>query len=102
MHGIFISALLATAIWLLCPTPANAAELLIAVLQDKEGKTSLHKITLIDGACTQLLTNFREQAKNDRPISLTLPQPDFFGTVIEAHCVMRDGSKQSFKAGKPS
>jgi len=56
--------------------PANAAELLIAVLQDKEGKTSLHKITLIDGACTQMLTNFRGQAENDRPIWPTLPQGD--------------------------
>jgi hypothetical protein len=102
MHGLFISTLLATAISLLCPMPANAAEVLLAVLQDKEGKTSLHKITLIDGACIQLLTNFREQAKNDRPIWLTLPQPDFTGMVIEAHCIMPDGSKQNFKAGRPS
>ena len=45
--------LLATAIWFLCPTPANAAEILIAVLQDKEGKTSLHKVTVVAGRVPQ-------------------------------------------------
>jgi hypothetical protein len=63
MPGILISALLGTAIGLLCATPGNAAEILLAVLQDREGKTSFHKVTLIDGACTQLLTDFREASK---------------------------------------
>jgi hypothetical protein len=75
---------------------------IIAVMQDKKGEKSLHRVTLIDGACIQLLTNFRKQAENNRPIWLTLPKPDFTGMVIEAHCVMPDGSKQQFKAGRPS
>jgi hypothetical protein len=85
--------LLTTTIWFAVPDAG------------KSGRTPSRGLAgqgLIDGACTQLLTDFREQAKNDRPIWLTLPQPDFTGTVIEAHCVMPDGAKQSFEAGRPS
>jgi hypothetical protein len=49
-----------------------------------------------------MLADFREQAKNNRPIWLTLLLPDYTGMVIEAYCIMPDGSKQSFKAGEPS
>ena len=81
---------------------AHATEILLAVMHESGKKPELHKVNLKDGACIQLLANFREQAKNNRPIWLTLPQPDYTGMVIEAYCIMPDGSKQSFTAGEPS
>jgi len=91
------------ALSVLCAAPgAHATETLLAVMRANNGKLELHQANLKDGFCTQLLANFEEQAKNDQPIWLTLPAPDFTGMVIEAHCVMPDGSKRSFKAGKPS
>ena|SRR5215472_3752779 len=80
----------------------HASEILLAVMLNDKNAPELHKITLIDGACTKLLCDFQEQAQNNRPIWLTLPGPTFTGRIVEAHCIMPDGSKRSFKAGKPS
>jgi hypothetical protein len=72
---------------------AHPAEIFVAVMQDTAGKTSIHHQSLKDGACVQLLTRFGEQAKNGLPIMLTFEEsPQFTGKVVEAHCVMPDGS----------
>jgi hypothetical protein len=75
---------------------AHANEVLIAVLRAENGELQIHQVTLIDNACVGLLASFREKQENHRPIWLTLPNPEFNGMVIEAYCVMPDGSKQSF------
>jgi len=77
---------------------ARATEVLIAVMNDEAGKTTIHQVNLKDTYCVTLINKFKEQAKNSNPISLTLPNPDFTGTVIEAYCIMPDGSRLTFKA----
>jgi hypothetical protein len=78
---------------------AHAAEVLITVMQDEAGRHSIHQVSLKDGYCVELVTRFNKQAKNGLPVTLTLPEPDFTGVVIEAHCVMPDGSAGAeFKA----
>jgi mevalonate kinase len=79
---------------------ARATEILFAVMNDSAGKTSIHQVNLRDGYCVALVNKFNEQAKqNTTPITLTLPSPTFTGTVIEAYCIMPDGSTNpTFKA----
>jgi len=80
------------AVLFLATGTAHAAETLITVMYDEAGKNSIHKINLKDGYCVELVTKFTEQAKNGLPVTLTLPAPTFTGTVIDAYCVMPDGS----------
>ena len=78
---------------------ARATEVLIAVMNDDAGKTTIHQVNLKDTYCVALVNKFHEDAKNGKPITLTLPNPTFTGIVVEAHCVMPDGSiKPTFKA----
>src|SRR5262249_45756810 len=77
----------------------HASEILLAVMLNDKNAPELHKITLIDGACTKLLCDFQEQA---RPIWLTLPGPTFTGRIVVDRGNMPDGSKRRVKAGKPS
>jgi hypothetical protein len=84
-------------------TYANAAlsaEILFAVMSDEAGKVAVHTVNLKDGYCVALVKKFIEDAKKGTtPITLTLPNPTFTGTVIEAYCVMPDGSTNpTFKA----
>jgi hypothetical protein len=72
--------------------PAQATEVLIAAMVDDHGLTSGHQVNLKDTFCVSLVNRFIEQAKNGRPVTLTLPEPDFTGRVLEAYCVMPDGS----------
>jgi hypothetical protein len=78
---------------------AHGAELLIALMQDEAGRRTIHQASLKDGYCVELVTRFGKQAKNGLPVTLTLPEPDFTGIVVEAYCVMPDGSTGArFKA----
>jgi hypothetical protein len=79
---------------------ARATEILFAVMNDSAGKAAVHTINLKDGYCVALVKKFIEDAKKGTtPITLTLPNPTFTGTVMEAHCVMPDGSiNPTFKA----
>jgi len=76
----------------LLPGTAHAAEILITLMHDEAGRRSIHQVSLNDGYCVELVTRFGKQAKNGLPVTLTLPEPDFTGVVIEAYCVMPDGS----------
>jgi hypothetical protein len=80
------------ALSVLSASAAHAAEILIAAMIDNHGKTSGHQVTLKDTFCVILVNRFIEQAKNGQPVLLTLPEPDFTGRVLEAYCVMPDGS----------
>jgi hypothetical protein len=77
---------------LLATGTAHAGETLLAVMLDDAGRRSGHQVYLKDGFCVELVTRFGKQAKNGLPVTLTLPLPDFTGIVIEAYCVMQDGS----------
>jgi hypothetical protein len=77
---------------LLATGAAHAAEILITLMHDEAGRRSIHQVSLNDGYCVELVTRFGKQAKNGLPVTLTLPEPDFTGVVIEAYCVMPDGS----------
>src|SRR6516162_9960814 len=72
--------------------PAQAAEILIAAMVDNHGLTSGHQVNLKDTVFVSLVNKFIEQAKNGLPVTLTLPEPDFTGRVLEAYCAMPDGS----------
>jgi len=71
---------------------AHAAEILIVAMVDDHGLTSGHQISLKNTFCVTIVNRFTEQAKNWLPVTLTLPEPDFTGRVLEAYCVMPDGS----------
>jgi hypothetical protein len=78
---------------LLATGAAHTAEIIVTVMQDTAGKMSIHHQALKDGACVQLVTRFGEQAKNGSPVMLTFESPpQFTGKVVEAYCVMPDGS----------
>ena len=77
---------------------ARATEVLIAVMNDDAGKTTIHQVNVKDGYCVGLLKKFTEDAKNGKPITLTIEAPPkSTGIVVEAHCVMPDGSIKHFK-----
>jgi hypothetical protein len=91
--------LLSVAALFLVTGTAHAAEILISLMHDESGRRSIHQVSLKDGYCVELVTRFGKQAKNGLPVTLTLPEPDFTGVVIEAYCVMPDGSTGAkFKA----
>jgi hypothetical protein len=46
--------------------PAPAKDLFVAVLQDKQGKASMHYQAIPDGTCTSALAKFREHAKRGK------------------------------------
>jgi hypothetical protein len=71
---------------------AHATEILIAAMVDDHGLKTLHQINLKDNFCVGLVNRFAEQSKNGLPVTLTLPEPDFTGRVLEAYCVMPNGS----------
>jgi len=71
---------------------AHAAEILIAYMADDHGLKTIHKVSLKDTFCVTLVNRFTEQSKNGLPVTLTLPEPDFTGRVLEAACIMPDGS----------
>jgi hypothetical protein len=80
-------------------TQARAAEILLAEISDEAGKVTVHQVNLKDGYCVSLLKKFTEDAKNGKPITLTIEAPPkSTGIVVEAHCVMPDGSIKHFKA----
>ena len=66
---------------------AHAAEILIAVMVDNHGLKTTHQTNLKDSFCVSLV-----KSKNGLPVTLTLPEPDFTGRVLEAYCVMPDAS----------
>ena len=80
------------ALWILYASTAHAAEILIAAMVDSHGITSGHQVNLKDTFCVALVNKFIEQSKTGLPVTLTLPEPDFTGRVLEAYCVMPDGS----------
>jgi hypothetical protein len=71
---------------------AHATEILIAVMVDNHGLKTTHQTNLKDSFCVSLVNRFAEQSKNGLPVTLTLPEPDFTGRVLEAYCVMPDAS----------
>src|SRR5215510_10574110 len=71
---------------------AHATEILIAAMVDNHGLQSIHKVSLKDTFCVTLVSRFTEQSTNGLPVTLTLPEPDFTGRVLEAACIMPDGS----------
>src|SRR5262249_47338024 len=78
---------------------ARAAEILFAELSDEAGEGTRHQVNVKDGYCVGLLKKFKEDAKNGKPITLTIEAPPkSTGVVVEAHCVMPDGSIKHFKA----
>jgi len=78
---------------------ARAAEILLAELSDDAGNVTVHQVNLKDTFCIKLLNKFKEDAKNGKPITLTIEAPPkSTGIVVEAHCVMPDGSIKHFKA----
>jgi hypothetical protein len=78
---------------------ARAAEILLAELSDDAGNVTVHQVNLKDTFCVKLLNKFKEDAKNGKPITLTIEAPPkSTGIVVEAHCVMPDGSIKHFKA----
>jgi hypothetical protein len=70
----------------------HANEILIVAMVDNHGLKSVHKVILKDSFCVLYVNRFVEQSKNGSPVTLTLPEPDFTGRVLEAHCIMPDGS----------
>jgi hypothetical protein len=71
---------------------AHASEILIALMVDDHGLRTVHQVSLKNSFCVTLVNRFVEQSKNGSPVTLTLPEPDFTGRVLEASCVMPDGS----------
>jgi len=87
------------ALSMLYASAASARDLLLAVIQGKDGKPEAH-YQLIQGDCALLMVKFREQAQWGLSIVLTFEAPPkITGKVLEAACILPDGSiGERFKA----
>lgn len=87
------------ALSVLCASAASAKDVLLAILQIKDGKTEAH-YQLVQGDCALIITKFREQAQRGLSITLTFEaSPKVTGKVLEAVCILPDGSiGEQFKA----
>jgi len=97
MKKLLLSSVAALSV--LNASAASARDLLLAVIQGKDGKPQAH-YQLIQGECALLITKFREQAQRGLPIVLTFEAPPkVTGKVLEAVCILPDGSiGERFKA----
>jgi hypothetical protein len=71
----------------------HARDVLVVVLLNYEsGKAEMHYQT-VNGNCAQVISEFREEAKQGRSITFTfLAPPKTTGKVLEATCIRPDGS----------
>jgi hypothetical protein len=77
---------------LLISSAANAADILIAEMEDFRGEITIHKQTILGENCDALLSKLRELKTQKTRMQLTFEDPPFSGYVVEAYCVRPDGS----------
>lgn len=83
---------LLTLLLVLFSSSANAADILIAEMEDFRGEKTLHKQTVSGENCDAFLSKFRELMAKKTRMQLTFEDPPFSGYVVEAYCVRPDGS----------
>jgi hypothetical protein len=81
------SSLLATAAILATASTAAATDLMVAVIEDGAGHVTGHEQATGHDACVTLIEALRKG-----PVILTLRNPFAKGRVIEARCILPDGS----------
>ena len=79
---------------------ADAADVLVVVLLNKENSKPEMHYQAIQGNCARLLIGWRDQAQQGLSIELTFrAPPEVTGKVLEATCILPDGTiGEKFKA----
>lgn len=77
---------------LLLSSSANAADILIAEMEDFRGGKTVHTQTMSGENCDAFLSKLQELKAKKTRMQLTFEDPPFSGYVVEAHCVRPDGS----------
>ena len=91
MHARFVVAL-PSVLALFYPQEIFAADVLVAVMEDRRGERSVHYQTAPGNNCDKALAAFRELSAEKRRMQLTFTDPPFSGYVLELHCIRPDGS----------
>ena len=76
----------------LLSSSANAADILIAEMEDFRGGKTVHTQTMSGENCDAFLSKLRELRTKKTRMQLTFVDPPFSGYVVNAHCVRPDGS----------
>jgi hypothetical protein len=72
---------------------ADQTDVMVVVIESDNGRLSTHKQAASHNACSVLLEELRKT-----PVLLTLRNPYAKGRVVEAHCVLPDGSRLDWPA----
>jgi len=91
-----IFATLGGLLLVLLSSAANAADVLMAEMEDFRGEISLHRQTMPGENCDLLLAKLRELKAQNKRMQLTLVDPPFSGYVVKLYCVGPDGSIRKF------
>jgi hypothetical protein len=79
--------------WLFLVSHSYGADLLVVVLEEDGGSKSMHYQKTTHQTCSTFLAEFKRNQKQNVPTKLLFEAPPVVnGKVLEAYCILKDGS----------